>query len=303
MGKKCPVPGCKDYENIDKLNNMWQHFEKHLKSSDVAEWIDIIRKSEDLDDRWKSYLLKRTNQYLFNLFMIDDVNIDENESKSDFNGIYSIESYLQTNQPICREERQFALFFANQLNDNGTEFMELTKAKLGFKEVEVINVYYEATLMRDFWYQDKRKFNKLLWEYLSEKEEEFRLKQYEDTDRHPNYWGQKMKHPLAMWMMNAKPDIAILWKGKEGPGLSFIECKYLSDSDYYSHTDTKIEKSQLSLQEDILDFLCNKAMLSYASKKINKGDVKLVRFILNNKKKSSNEVEVEISELLSNAYK
>lgn len=94
-------------------------------------------------------------------------------------------------KPICREERQYALFFYNALldvkrNDDWKSFRELMdeeniKAMLGLdkniilEKIHIKQVFYEATLMRDFFHScddvEKKKFNeKLLTFVLSYKD-------------------------------------------------------------------------------------------------------------------------------------
>jgi hypothetical protein len=178
--------------------------------------------------------------------------------------------------------------------------------QLGFNKHNVLEVYYEATFMRDFWFQNKEKFNRALWEYLADREFEFANKTYEDTEKHPNHWGKSMKHPLASWMMNAKPDVAVLLKQKESYKLYFLECKYMSDIDVYTNPSTSIVKNQTVIQKDILDFLCNKIKLQYNGKKIIKGDVKLVRFTLKESKPikdKHNQISVAIEDLIKYGYK
>ena len=92
--------------------------------------------------------------------------------------------------PVCREERQYALFLYNKLLgmvDKQYKEIEVDKDKeifckiFGFEDDEtaeksnivIKNVYYEVTFMRDFFYKEKNNsssdFNKNLFEYVLEK--------------------------------------------------------------------------------------------------------------------------------------
>lgn len=93
-------------------------------------------------------------------------------------------------KPICREERQYALFFYNALLDVkrkrnweailefmdnneakvkqllGLDYDELNKIKL--EDIHIKQVFYEATLMRDLFHfcDDKNEFNKKLLDFV-----------------------------------------------------------------------------------------------------------------------------------------
>ena len=297
MTYKCPVPNCNEQESYEKLNTIWLHFLKHLSKSDVSNWLDLIRGSDDLNDRCKDYLIKKSKVYLFNL---QDNNVDNSysyDAKPEPLGNYHLEDYLCSGNPVCREERQYALFLANCLKMNNSNNI----CRLIMGDSKIIDVFYEATFLRDYWYRDKEMINEKLWKYVNKNVNDAQSEIYQNTERHPNYWGIEMKNPVVMWMMNAKPDIAVLWENGQGVYLSFIECKYLSDLGEYTYTnnDKEIVKTQLKIQEYILDFLCNELKLLYSNKSVNYGSVKIVRFVANNKKKGDDEIEIMINDLLN----
>ncbi len=90
-------------------------------------------------------------------------------------------------------------------------------------------------------------------------------------------------------MMNAKPDIAVLYKEKGKRKLLFIECKYESYEDYYkyfsNYDESEIEKetiSQTTIQGYIADFLCNSYLKDVEMSEIMKNDnneSRMIRFV------------------------
>ena len=75
-----------------------------------------------------------------------------------------LDKYIIDEYSICREERQYALYFHNYLKtlidktsqEVSEEINELKKEMFGDKNVIVKKVFYEATFMRDIYEYDKR---------------------------------------------------------------------------------------------------------------------------------------------------
>ena len=90
-------------------------------------------------------------------------------------------------------------------------------------------------------------------------------------------------------MMNAKPDLAVLYEEKDKRKLLFIECKYESYEDYYkyysNYDESEIEKepiSQTTIQGYIADFLCNSYLKDVEMSEIMKNDnneSRMIRFV------------------------
>lgn len=188
-----------------------------------------------------------------------------------------INLYLNEDHPLCREERQFALLLYNKLKSNNPVIMDYLNL-----EGEIVDAFFEATLMRDYWHSDKVKFNELLKDYI-----EINFCKNNDVCElgknkkiHIKKW--KKSHPYGNWMMHAKPDIGIINLVDDKYFLHFIECKYLSiESVYKCEVDNN--GNQIKTQEDILDFLCNYLNLKYEDSEgknndIQKGEVIKVNF-------------------------
>ena len=94
----------------------------------------------------------------------------------------SFRNYLIDEYSICREERQYALLLNNILkaravnNNFGGEKVDKIIEICGLKGIEIENVFYEATFMRDFFKKDKNentdedmRFNKKLADFAKTK--------------------------------------------------------------------------------------------------------------------------------------
>ena len=211
---------------------------------------------------------------------------------------FNIKDFFDLENPICREERQYAHFFASKLEQNDEDIVGKLRNELGFSTI--VQVYFECTFMRDYWCANKETYNKKLKLYLKEKKQinEWEMEKENKETNHPNHWEKS--HPYARWMTNAKPDIGLLVK-KEGEfTLHFLECKYLSEEDIYNYEDYK--KAQTDIQEEILEFLCKKGEtglgLKCGEESVEAGKVKLVRFE-NGEKTKNGDIHIKISELLS----
>lgn len=204
----------------------------------------------------------------------------------------------------CREERQIALFFYNLLMQmkNGKEnYPDRIKesiikifscTKIG--EIKIIDVYYEAAILRDYFFdlskEDKNEFNKKLLDFCfigdksSGKQKGINelLEKYgkgknlcpKGKCTRPStiiddsiFWGDndkkrvvKERVKFAGWIMNAKPDIIVTYRcGNERQKYAMtLECKYESDAGMYKDYDGKETINQELLQEIIMTFLFGK---------------------------------------------
>ncbi len=245
-------------------------FKKYKEASankDVLVRFDNEKKNE-LIKRISSFEPEEKNEKL-----IIGVCEDDKEDSTEVN--YFLNDYIGQ---ICREERQYALYLANLLSNNN----DYVKDIIGFGKHEIVEVFYEATLMRDYWWYNKEKFNSELWNYVKTRamNKTQSNKNMEDIKNHPNYWPNEYQHPsstLARWMMNAKPDIAILYIDNDKYKLSFIECKYTSGEGAYKYDD--YTKPQTEVQSHIMEFLCDMLKIQYREDEdINAGKVILVQF-------------------------
>lgn len=216
-----------------------------------------------------------------------------------FNGYFQFENY--EGEPICREERQYNLFLYKRLAElleKGTPAEHPILAACGIGEtgqtVVIHRIIYEVALMRDIFSAERRMrkkswknqkihtpggpldcFNKRLYEYV-----------------YRQLHGAKAEVPAADWkkvpagvhlgtrtqctglergpmekrlrqMMNAKPDLAILYSAGEAGKkemahyLKFLECKYLSRVSVYKDA-LENGRTQIEVQEDIGNFLCTR---------------------------------------------
>jgi len=307
---KCPIPDC-DVE-AKWSHQFFTHFiGAHVKGQNdlnsIIENISLESEEEhksnqkqsanDLeifDSHKKHELIERINNF-------EPQEEKEIKSFSKVNGKreslkeYDLKEFIGGN---CREERQYALYLAYALEKLSNVLKKIVSQENDiddfFKNQEIVEVFYEATLMRDHWNIDKKSFNEKLWEFVKDKPGNNRKMWpvskgiMQNVEKHANYWSDNYAHPLARWMMNAKPDIAVISSdNNQDYYLSFIECKYLSGIDTYRYSENgKIyELSQLKVQKYILEFLCglkdnssNDSKLKYDKKELKKRDIILVQF-------------------------
>lgn len=228
-----------------------------------------------------------------------------------------INKFMDGTNSICREERQFSLYLYNLLAD--CRKIKIDSEGFANKNYEVVQAYYEASFMRDYFNaaESKAEFNRSLVDFANRKlrmlyaastcetmpADEFKANGvpvdsiYDinkdinaedisfDIAKHINGWSggseREYRNPVAKWMMNIKPDIALLLKRKgvkkDDYRLHFVECKYTSGMDVYpawigvSGEDGSIKEcrklvlSQLELQDFVLEFLCNELELAFDS--------------------------------------
>ncbi len=186
---------------------------------------------------------------------------------------FDLEKFLDSDNPVCREERQYALFLYNCI-DKAKACGEIKNNELlklfddAGKNIRIKGVYYEVTFMRDFFWADREAkdntFNEKLYEFLYGKSCSKKISN-SNKSRHVNKWilseGETQPY-LMRFMMNAKPDIAVWYSAEkdnvEQDYLSFFECKYESYEDKYNYCEGDDSKTvyQTTIQMLILMFLC-----------------------------------------------
>lgn len=241
----------------------------------------------------------------------------------------SINNYINDDLSICREERQYALYLSNILRYYGkaehrrsldTDHREVLtgifqKSGICSGEIpdglEVINVFYEVTFMRDFLERNRRiylaskgndislicrnqsfqpsdhhlsdmnkSFNKKLLDYAgSVIRDDYGVSiDYDDKDISEVNYGRndipikasggnahlaEEAKFLIRSMMNAKPDLAVIYVLDDSLYLKFIECKFESAEDRYTDKDKEICFSQTEIQWHIARFLYENDYLVY----------------------------------------
>lgn len=194
--------------------------------------------------------------------------------------------YLWGDEPICREERQYALFMYNRLRDligkeievnrhsdskpdywlehginSDEEFLKICGLE---GTVKIKEVFYEVTFMRDFFKYYKamdaknhiyaKSFNRNLIDYVNRGgQEDFNdWQEYLTTNlgKAPIAKDELVLHKRVRNMMNSKPDIGILYEKNNVCYMKFIECKYLSSQGKQNG------EPQHVIQNNILEFLC-----------------------------------------------
>lgn len=267
------------------------------------------------------------------------------------------DNYFAEYNPVCREERQYALFLYNKLlhmlskdnPDSPEEQAILEFCGIPAKHevsadsgVKIISVVYEATYMRDIFERNREEeqkktsdwtladiekstddgkvpcFNMMLYEYLKKEKEKGEITLLRELDLPSSEKVPAFKHlgHVTHWdgvdgnfisvvraMMNAKPDIAVLYEcpDKKETHLKFLECKYLSKEAEYTRyrgtsegkKDKEKMQKQTEVQSLVCKFLCEKLM---ESSSIVADPVQLVQFT-NRKKKEGKRNALLVEEL------
>ncbi len=299
---RCPIDGCgvpctDDYRMSVHIKGA------HLKNGSelTEEFIKQIQKGLEKD--FSKRLLERLETNEPEVTVADEVTVEDDKSAVPEEN-YDLKRYLNDAPYICREERQFAFYLAGKIKEG---FYAQKIFGCDKKDIEILDVFYEVAIMRDFLHEYGKIFNNKYIPYLHKKLKqlniattEYTLPKEEDPERikHANHWTAP--HPLAQWMMNAKPDIAVLYKKKEKLYLMFIECKYTSGQDTYKKNGFTLK--QVETQELILEFICNYLSMNYCGETIYKDKVILIRFIVNGEEKDNDEEkQIKISTLRCNS--
>ena len=203
----------------------------------------------------------------------------------------SIDNYIIDEYSICREERQYALYLHNILmkykkaSDRKEELVRNIFKAIGIENDDIDYVFYEVSFMRDFFMRNRKlvlseernlekellkstpmkgkprveadkSFNYKLIEYCKKERPQIdALNGIEEVNYGHNPVpqevqdiGEKMRR-----MMNAKPDLAVVYRRDEKRYLLFIECKFESPEQKYDD-----KESQRDVQGYIAEFLCKK---------------------------------------------
>ncbi len=313
----------------------------------------------------------------------------------------TLKNFLSKDDSICREERQFALFLylvflkkkRKETGGKNGEYIDQTVRKCleleDTQDVEIIDVYYEASLMRDYWkyFQNNKngeesEFNEKVLHFcldfqlgaVKAKEEIDRLlsnqpklrssyigqtfwqgavkeaygnevsklmKENSDsiTDEEKQQIGIKAGLDIAKMMMNATPDILVVYNLDGRLYAKALECKYQSKEGKYQDVAGAKNRMQLFIQQCIMCFCfgtnghmneqkrhmpnplnspewknkenlweetCNRVYQGILDQEMETGDIKnggvqLIRFTGNHNLKEG-EIQVELKELLENMY-
>jgi hypothetical protein len=122
----------------------------------------------------------------------------------------------------------------------------------------VVDVFYEATILRDFWSPraNRVEFTQRLIRFAKSRfpNGSKNLSEKSASTYFPSTIADAP--PQLSWMMRAKPDLAIVSKSSTKVFLTFLECKYLSPESRYSDANSTVSMKQLELQKHVLDFIC-----------------------------------------------
>ncbi len=189
---------------------------------------------------------------------------------------FDLNEFINGENSICREERQYALFLYNLLWEK--RFISVRDEKDPYNIVEL---FYEVSFLRDYFYkcketEEKALFNKKLISFSKENcktKQNGDLQINEDTlSKHVNSFRKndeiwdRIGTKLPQYLMNAQPDLGLILEKDENYYLCFIECKYKSGFGKYP-SDGKVELDgdevngekgydQMEVQEKMLNFLC-----------------------------------------------
>lgn len=214
----------------------------------------------------------------------------------------TLKEYLgktEENKILCNEERQFALFLYNVFlekkrrpgnNRNNNIANIVNKCLFGSespnRKFEIQDIYFEATLMRDYFKQNanKEEFNKKLLLFCLGGDKSAVVNDLLEKlgDKKNHNLGQrtvkkavntlyndvldklkieeKARIDLARMMMNATPDILVVYKDSENGNLHVqaLECKYKSSEGRYTDVAGVSVQMQFYVQECIMSFLFGK---------------------------------------------
>jgi len=193
---------------------------------------------------------------------------------------FLLNDYINPDYPICREKGQYSLYLHNKIKEKDKDILKA----IGFTDCSIEGVLYEAAFMRDYWYADKREFNRVLKEYI-EKKFDACIDGGSIGSAHAKNWQVDVPYPR--WMMNAKPDIAVVVKKDNEYKLYFIKCRYFPGEGMYRGKvadSNEIAGYQTGNQENIIEFLCDCLGLKYRDSSgkenpIKRGKVIKVQFV------------------------
>lgn len=185
------------------------------------------------------------------------------------------QDYFDPSYPVCREERQYAFFLCSKLMEligipTTADQDILTACGIGTHKqiVTLKSVLYEPSFLRDIFFRERKEhpqtlyFNRLLYQFVSNKTDCTGIPTNKNLGGKSGIVDLKKREcpedqktaeeDLNMkWMMNVKPDIAVIYEASEKNHLKFIECKYFSKEDTYAGG-----IKQRKIQQKVSDFLC-----------------------------------------------
>ncbi len=226
-----------------------------------------------------------------------------------------INDYINGARSLCRDEVQFSVYLFQIMN--GCKRVKIDSENYLNKNYEVLEAYYMPSFLRDYFNNAEKKaeFNyklltfanrKLRALYAGDEAEGVILEDMDekqvntsevfnldceidmehpefDLGKHLNGWSGKermYRNPLARWMMNVRPEIAILLKRRgikrTELRMHFVDCHYLSGADTYpamigrqKEDGTLIGCKRLvctkqQVEQYMLEFLCETPTESYA---------------------------------------
>ena len=190
-----------------------------------------------------------------------------------------LNEFINGNDSICREERQYALYLYNILDKQGSIVIKNNEKKQDYK---IEKVFFEVSFLRDYFERcnddDKKEFNTSLIHFsrnhVKVSPNNKIWDKFEGSDflqGHVNGWHNKsdvwktVGTKLPQYLMNAQPDIGMLLSDNNGYHICFIECKYCSGFGKYPSKSSKGDSlstdeggyHQLDVQNYIAEFLCS----------------------------------------------
>lgn len=225
-----------------------------------------------------------------------------------------INDYINGERSLCRDEAQFSAYLFQILN--GCKRVKIDSDNYTNKNYEVLNAYYMPAFLRDYFnYADKKaEFNyklvtfanrKLRALYAGEEAEGAMLEDVDtknitpsevynldselnlenpgfDLGKHINGWSGKermYRNPLARWMMNVRPEIAVLLKRRgikrTELRMHYIDCHYLNGVDTYPALIGRLDEkgnimgckkivcTKQQVEQYALEFLCETPTTEY----------------------------------------
>lgn len=225
-----------------------------------------------------------------------------------------INDYINGQRSLCRDETQFSVYLFGLLS--GGKRVKIDSENYINKNYEVMQAFYQPSFLRDYFnYADsKADFNlklltfanrKLRALYAGEEAAGVMLEELDcqsvspvdvynidcevdmdhvefDMGKHINGWSKEQRmyrNPLARWMMNVQPDIALLLKRRgikrTELRMHYIDGHYLNGTDTYPALIGRYENGKLQSCKKIictkqqvaqyaLEFLCDTPTEEYA---------------------------------------
>lgn len=226
-----------------------------------------------------------------------------------------INDYINGEKSLCRDEAQFSVYLFQVMS--GCRRVKIDSDNFTNKNYEVIQAYYMPAFLRDYfnYAESKAEFNYRLLTFTNRKLralyagdeaegamiEEIDLSRTENLDiynldsdvdmenpgfdlgKHINGWSGEervYRNPLARWMMNVRPDIAVLLKRRgikrTELRMHWIDCHYLNGTDTYPAIMGRYDASgklsgckkiictKQQIEQYALEFLCDTPSAEYA---------------------------------------